>query len=98
MHKLIIVLVVLSLMAATVVPVQAAAGTKERGGLIGFIAGCCFGIRCGAAYNEGKEIHFREWALVIPIVSFVIAIWNGIDSMNGITTKDLAAQYGAVYY
>ena len=29
---------------------------ENRGGLMGFIAGCCFGIRAGAAYNDyGKK-------------------------------------------
>jgi len=74
------------------------AANSQRGGFMGFIAGCCFGIRSGAAYNDGKELHWREWAGLIPIVGLVVAIMNGIDGASGTTTADLAKQYGAVYY
>lgn len=97
MNKIIALLLVCALLGATV-PLAGAAQTG-RGGLLGFLGGCCFGIRTGAAYNDGKEIHpLREWLMLIPIVNIVIAVWNGIDGMNGVTTKDLAAQYGAMYY
>ena len=69
-----------------------------QGGFMGFIAGCCFGVRSGAAYNDGKDLHWREWALLIPFVGWVVAIINGVDGMNGMTTKDMAAQYGANFY
>ena len=71
---------------------------QQRGGLMGFIAGCCFGIRAGAAYNDGKEIHWREWVMLIPYVNIVFAIWNGIDGANGMQTKDYAGKYGATFY
>ena len=71
---------------------------NQRGGLVGFVAGCCFGIRSGAAYNDGKEIHWRELGMVIPIANIVFAIWNGIDGASGMTTKDYAAKYGRSYY
>ena len=70
----------------------------QRGGLMGFVAGCCFGVRAGAAYNDGKEIHWREWVRLVPIVSIVVAIWDGIDGANGVTSKDYAKQYGETYY
>ena len=76
----------------------ASAMNENRGGLMGFIAGCCFGIRSGAAYNDGKEIHFREWCRLIPYVNIVFAIWDGVDGAKGTTTADLASQYGATYY
>ena len=31
-------------------------------------------------------------------VVWVVGIMNGLDAMNGHTTKDMAAQYGANYY
>lgn len=65
---------------------------------MGFVAGCCFGVRTAGAYNDGKEIHWREWVLVVPLVNVVMSIWNGIDGMNGWTTRDFAAQYGSSYY
>jgi hypothetical protein len=52
---------------------------KGRGGVMGFIAGCCFGVRAAGAYNDGKEIQWREWVMLIPYVSIVFSIWNGID-------------------
>ena len=61
-------------------------------------ADCCFGIRCGAAYNDGKDIHWREWGQLIPFVGLVLAIWNGIDGANGMTTKDYVSKYGAAFY
>jgi hypothetical protein len=85
------------LLLATAVP-SAQAVNKDRGGLMGFIAGCCFGMRAGAAYNDGKEIHWREWVSLVPVVNIVFAVWNGIDGMNGMTTADYAKQYGSMYY
>ncbi|HPF98708.1 MAG TPA: hypothetical protein PLE77_01470 [Kiritimatiellia bacterium] len=95
--KKVIALILVAAFMLTALPVQAqkAAG---RGGFMGFIAGCCFGIRAGMAYNDGKEIHWREWCRIVPFVSIVIAIWDGIDCANGKTTTDFAAQYGAMYY
>ena len=71
---------------------------ENRGGLMGFIAGCCFGIRSGAAYNDGKEIHWREWVLLIPVANIVFAIWNGVDGVNGMTSTDYRKAYGASFY
>lgn len=71
---------------------------EQRGGLMGFIAGCCFGIRSGANYNDGKEIHWREWVTLIPVANIVFAIWNGIDGANGITTSDYTKKYGASFF
>ncbi|TAN36753.1 MAG: hypothetical protein EPN23_08055 [Verrucomicrobia bacterium] len=71
---------------------------ESRGGLMGFIAGCCFGIRSGAAYNDGKEIHWREWIMLVPLANIVFAVWNGVDGANGMTTQDYVKKYGAIYY
>ena len=67
---------------------------KKRGGVIGFIAGFCFGVRAGGDYNAGKEVHWREWIrlLVIP------AIWDAIEGAQGVTTSELANRYGAAFY
>ena len=77
---------------------SALAINESRGGLMGFIAGCCFGIRAGGAYNEGKEIHWREWVMLIPYVNIVFALWNGIDGANGMSTSDYSKKYGAAFY
>lgn len=88
-------LVALMVLFAFAPAVSAASG---QGGFMGFLVGCCFGIRSGAAYNDGKDLHWREWVLIIPIAGFVVAIMNGLDGMNGLTSKDMAAQYGANFY
>jgi hypothetical protein len=98
MKKVIACLLIAAFVLVGVIPAQAAGPGAGRGGLMGFIAGCCFGLRAGAAYNDGKEIHWREWVMLVPFVGFVVAIWNGIDGANGVTSKDYAAQYGAMYY
>ena len=67
---------------------------KGRGGFMGFLAGCLFGVRSAAAYNDGKNIHWREWITLIPFVG----IWNGIDGASGVTTKDYASKYGSAFY
>jgi hypothetical protein len=88
------------LMAALLLTVSAAqaAPYSGRGGIMGFIGGCCFGLRAGAAYNDGKMIHWREWGQLIPYVGIVIYFWNGVDCASGMTSADLTAQYGAMYY
>ncbi len=99
MKKLIACLLAGAFMMATVAPVQAEMAKGEgRGGVMGFIAGCCFGVRAGSDYNDGKEIHWREWVMLIPYVNLVFAVWNGIDGANGVTRADYAEQYGSTYY
>ena len=69
-----------------------------RGGLAGGFIGCCFGIRSAAAYNDGKDLHWREWIRLIPLADIVGMVFDAVDGMNGITTADLANQYGSNYY
>ena len=76
----------------------AAMAGSGQGGALGFFVGCCVGARSGAAYNEGKSLHWKEWGLLIPIANIVVEILNGVDTMNGMTSSDLASQYGAQYY
>lgn len=70
----------------------------ERGGLGGLLVGCCFGIRTTGEWNEGKDLHFRDWGRIVPIVNIVLAVWDGIQGAQGITTSDLAAEYGSTYF
>ena len=97
MKKLIAGLLVAVMVLGTVAP-QAQAAEKGRGGIMGFIAGCCFGVRAGSDYNSGKEIHWREWVRLIPYVGLVFAIWDGIDGANGTTRADYAEQYGSTFF
>lgn len=91
MRKMVISMVVAAMLMGTV----ASAAPAGRGGLMGFIGGCCFGLRTGAAYNDGKELHWRDWIRLIPIIP---AIWDGIECAEGKTTADYAQQYGTMYY
>ena len=77
---------------------QVAQAAEGRGGFMGFIAGCCFGMRAGAAFNDGKDIHWREWCMLIPFANYVFSIWNGVDGASGVTTADYADQYGSMYF
>jgi len=97
MKKIVAGLLIALLMFLAFAPAVSAVNS-QRGGFMGFIAGCCFGIRAGAAYNDGKELHFREWCTIIPLVGLVFGIWNGMTCSSGTTTADLAKEYGATYY
>jgi hypothetical protein len=97
MKKFIVGTLIVAFMLASVGNTTYAA-EKGPGGFMGFIAGCCFGPRAGADYNDGKSIHWREWITLIPVVSLVVAVWNGIDGANGVTKADYAEQYGSTYY
>lgn len=96
MRKLMVAALAAMILVGTVG--SSSAINTNRGGLMGFIAGCCFGIRTGAAYNDGKEVHWRQWCRLIPYVGVVFAIWDGVDGTNGMQTKDYASKYGSVFY
>ena len=98
MKKIVALLLVLTMLTAGVTTTTVDAAGSGRGGFMGFIAGCCFGIRAGAAYNDGKEIHWREWIMFIPYVNIVFAVWNGIDGASGISSSDYVAMYGSAFY
>lgn len=95
MKKIIVASVVALLMLGALPQAEVEAG---RGGIGGLLVGCCFGIRTTGEWNEGKDLHFRDWGRLIPFVNIVLAVWDGIQGFEGITTADLAAQYGANYY
>ncbi len=71
---------------------------EGRGGIGGLLVGCCFGVRTAGAFNEGKDLHFREWARIIPYVGAIFAIWDGIEGAQGVTTSQLRQTYGALFY
>lgn len=87
-----------ALLTLTAAPTIKAETAPGRGGCIGAIVGCCFGIRSAAAYNEGKSLDIREWLRVIPVAGVVAAVWNSIEGWNGVTTSDLREKVGAEYY
>jgi hypothetical protein len=96
MKKTLLSLAIIGILFSSVGTSQAL--NEQRGGFMGFIAGCCFGIRAGAAYNDGREIHWREWCGLIPYVGIIFSIWNGIDGANGMQKSDYAKKYGSVFY
>ena len=77
---------------------EAEAADEGRGGPMGFVAGCCFGLRAAMDYNEGKEIHWREWCRLIPYAGIVFAVWDGVEGYQGKTSDYYAIEYGSTYY
>ena len=59
---------------------------------MGFVAGCCFGPRGAAYYNEGKKLHWRDW------VHLVAAPWAGVEGYLGKTRADYVNQYGSDFF
>lgn len=88
----------LLLVGTLLLAMPVASQATERGGVGGFLVGCCFGVRTAAAYNEGKDLHFRDWAVIIPYAGVIFSIWNAVDGAQGITTAQLRQQYGATYF
>ena len=70
------------------VPTTRAESAEGRGGIVGGLVGCCFGIRSAAAYNEGKSISVREWLDFF----YVGRIWAAFEGFSGTTTSDLHAE------
>ena len=35
---------------------------------------------------------------LVPFVGLVVAIWNGVDGANGMSTSDYAKKYGSAFY
>lgn len=71
---------------------------REPGGIPAFFVGCCWGIREGTEWNEGADMHWREWLRIVPFVNVVIAVWDGVDSYSGMTAHEWAAKNGANWY
>ncbi|MBQ7251304.1 MAG: hypothetical protein IJS32_01735 [Kiritimatiellae bacterium] len=85
MKKIIAIALIVSFVCAAVVPNAFAAKSREPGGLVAGLVGCCFGIRTAAAYNSGKELHIRD----ILQLLFVGSIWSFFSAYGGITSEDL---------
>lgn len=98
MKKLIAVLCI-SMLIITAVPLATMAKENPKpGGVPAFLIGCCFGLRVGTMWNEGVDLHWREWAVIIPYAGIIIAIWNGVDCYKGMTAHQWAEQNGANWY
>ena len=91
-------LIIATLAAATfAMAVPSTVHAREAGGCVGGIIGCCFGIRAAGDYNDGKDISIREWLRIVPFVSFVVAIMDGLDGYNGKTRTELHAAEPAYF-
>ncbi|MBM4149627.1 MAG: hypothetical protein FJ224_11405 [Lentisphaerae bacterium] len=107
MRKFVTWLCVLAIVL-TIVPstVQAAGSTREPGGILAFFVGCCWGIREGTEFNDGRNLHWREWVpLAVAIVPYVggiamgvFRIWDGVQCAGGMTTREFSEQYGTNWY
>ncbi len=98
MKKLIAVLCV-SMLIITAVPLSAIAKENPKpGGVPAFFIGCCFGLREGTMWNEGSDLHWREWIVIIPYAGIVFMIWNGVECYQGMTSHQWAEQNGANWY
>lgn len=91
-------IMIASLMVCLLFSAAPIAEARQPGGVGGFFVGCCFGVRTAGQWNEGKDLHFRDWGRLIPVVGLVLAVWDGVQGMDGITTADLAAEYGANFF
>jgi hypothetical protein len=96
MRKMVVMLCVVVLVF-TLVPANAPAATSSRepGGAMAFIVGMVFGPREGLEWNEGRNLHWREWA---PLICCGFSIWNGVDCAKGMTTKEFAEKNGTNWY
>lgn len=83
-------IIIMAMVVATGVTTQA----REKGGFIGGLHGCCFGIRGAAAYNDGKEFTGLEWVDAL-LTGHIIAFIKG---WSGQTTEDLRRIHGSAFY
>lgn len=86
--------VVLLAVLAGMISMPIFAAEKARGGLVGGIYGCCFGLRGAAAYNDGKDVIAMEWIDAIVTGH----IWAFIKGWQGTTTADLKSAYGSNFF
>ncbi len=92
MKKIITLTLALTLLGSTAL--LAGPAPERRGGFIGGIYGCCFGLRGAAAYNDGKDVIAMEWVDALLLAH----IWSFIQGWSGTTTADLRAQYGDGFF
>ena len=97
--KKIVSIVLLLVVLPALCPANTEAGTdRDSGGIMPFMVGCCLGLREGLEYNEGADLHWREWVRLIPVAGVVFAIWDGVECANGITAHEWAEKNGANWY
>ena len=87
--KKIIAMAALATVVATSSFAQENGNSRQPGGFVSGVIGCCFGIRAAADYNGGKDLHWMEWGRLIPIFGIYVAVMNFIDGNNGLTREDI---------
>ena len=98
MKKVLVVFAVCALVLSLGTFSSDAKVNRQPGGIPAFFVGCCWGIREGTEWNDGADLHWREWCRLIPWVNIVIGIWDGADCYAGMGAKDWAAKNGANWY
>ena len=98
MRKIVILCCIAVLLLSLCPVAHSALAKREAGGVPAFFIGCCWGIRVGTEWNEGADLHWREWGRIIPVVGFVCAIWDGVDCANGMTAHQWAEKNGANWF
>ena len=61
-----------------------------KGGIGGFLTGCCFGPRGAAAYNDGKSTPIIYWVDRLLLYGLI----GAIEGAMGKTTADYRAEHG----
>jgi hypothetical protein len=87
MRKCLVIGAVLFAMAAST---AVAAAEQKKGGLMGGVYGCCFGMRGAAAYNDGLRAPAMEWIDRL----LLWGIYAAVLGWDGTTTADLRSEYG----
>jgi len=97
--KKVIIVCLAAVMILSLCPTQSEAKVqREPGGIPAFLIGCCWGIRVGTEWNDGADLHWREWCRLIPWVNLVIGVWDGVDCYSGMGAEEWAAKNGANWY
>jgi len=83
-------LIIGALLLAMTAATTGVAAENNKGGLMGGLYGCCFGLRGAAAYNDGKRATAIEWIDALLTAHIIAAIYG----WSGDTTADLRAEFG----
>ena len=73
---------------------SAGGGTSRGGGVAAFFIGCFYGPRVGLQWNEGIDLHWREWCHIVPGIN----VWNAIECAQGLTGHEWAQKNGVKWY
>lgn len=93
------VVVLAAILVLTLCPTHAEAKSdRDPGGARAFLVGCLWGLREGTEWNEGANLHWREWCRLVPFMNVVVSLWDGWECARGITAHEWAEKNGANWY